>query len=311
MDMRFDNRVAIVTGSGSSPGLGRSYAKYLAARGAKVVVNDVSSDIGEDGLKGAERVAKEINDEGGIAIADLHSCAESDSAAAIVATALDAWGQVDILINNAGIIITGFFDEFSDDDVHRVVNVHLLGHIWMTRAVWGPMKERGYGRILNTSSGVMLGIAQQSVYSAAKGGVFALTRCLAIEGEPHGILVNSLAPSAGSAGAKKLAEDDDPWMNEVFVPNYSPDLVAPLATYLVHEDCSLTAQWLSSSGGDMAAGFFSKTKGIHDREISIEGVRDRISSITDRDGSVETPDPIEANKKSSFKPRAYRPGGTA
>ncbi len=306
MELRFDDRVAIVTGAGSSPGLGRSYAKYLAQRGARVLINDFALEIGDDGLTCAQRVVKEINEDGGLALADHHSCAEPESAKAIVDAVLDAWGRVDILINNAGVIIPAPFEDITDDDIVRTVNVHLMGHIWMCRAVWGPMAKQGYGRILNTSSNVMLGLASQVVYGAAKGGVFSLTRGLSIEGAPVGILVNSLCPSAGTAGARKLAEDDDSWMQDVFIPNFSPDLVAPTAAFLVHDSCSLTAQWIASSGGKVASGFFSKTVGIDDRDIDIEGVRERLGEILDHDANFVVPEPIDYNRSSSFKPRAYK-----
>lgn len=306
-ELRFDGRVAIVTGAGSSPGLGRSYARCLAGRGANVLVNDVASDLGDDGLTKAQRVAREVTDDGGVALPDHHSVSEPASAKEVVATALEAWGRVDILVNNAGFIIPAPFDEITDADIMATVQVHLLGHIWMVRSVWPAMVAQHYGRILNTSSGVMLGMASQVVYGASKGGVFSLTRGLAIEGADHGIIVNTLSPSAGTEGARSLAADDDPWMNEVYVPNYSPDLVAPTASFLVHESVPVTAGWFSSSGGHILEGFFSRTAGIDDRDISIEGVRDRFSEITDRAGRVEAADPIAYNKSSSFTPKPYVP----
>jgi NAD(P)-dependent dehydrogenase (short-subunit alcohol dehydrogenase family) len=184
-ELRFDGEVAIVTGAGSNPSLGRSYALALAARGAKVVVNDLG--VGPDGTgrlaAKAESVAKEIVDAGGEAIADTHSVAEEDSARAIVQTALDAWGRVDILVNNAGVAILAEFGEISSTDLRRVLDVHLYGNVWMCRAVWPQMREAGYGRIINITSGALGGIRYTTIYGAAKGGILSLTRGLAVEGE--------------------------------------------------------------------------------------------------------------------------------
>jgi NAD(P)-dependent dehydrogenase (short-subunit alcohol dehydrogenase family) len=305
--LRFDGRVAVITGAGRSPGLGRSYSRYLAARGARVVVNDRRRDVGADGLSGAERVVREIVADGGEAIVDHHSVSQPDSARAVVDAALTAWGRLDILINNAGVIIPAPFDALTEPDVVTTIEVHLMGHIWMSRAAWPSMVAQGYGRILNTSSGVMLGLGQQVVYGAAKGGIFSLTRGLAVEGHRHGILVNSISPSAGMAGARDLSEPGDRWMEDVFMADYSPDLVAPVAAYLVHDSCQQTAQWISSAGGRTAAGFFSRTPGIDDVSASVEGIAARLPEVLGRVGSAETPHPIDASRASSFKPRPYVP----
>lgn len=272
-----------------------------------MVVNDVSRELGPDGLTGAERTVREILADGGEAVADHHSVASPESARAVVGTALETWGQLDILINNAGINIPAPFDVVTDADIEAMISVQLMGHIWMSRAAWAPMISRGYGRILNTSSGTMLGLGQQVVYGAAKGGIFSLTRGLAVEGQPYGILVNSISPSAGTAGARALAEPDDQWMNNVFMVDYSPDLVAPLAAYLVHERCQQTAQWFSCAGGRSGAGFFSRTRGIDDASLSIEQLAACFDEIHERAGSVESAHPIEASRLSSFKPKPYVP----
>jgi NAD(P)-dependent dehydrogenase (short-subunit alcohol dehydrogenase family) len=165
-DLRFEGRVAIVTGAGGNPGLGRSYALLLAERGAKVVVNDLG--VGPDGrgvVKAhADRVVKEIVDAGGEAIANTDSVSERDSAEGIVAAALDAWGQVDILINNAGVANVSLFSEISENDIHRVIDAHVMGNLWMCRAVWPHMTEAGYGRILNITSYAALGLKYNVVF---------------------------------------------------------------------------------------------------------------------------------------------------
>jgi NAD(P)-dependent dehydrogenase (short-subunit alcohol dehydrogenase family) len=143
-DLRFDGRVTVITGAGSTPGLGRSYSRYLAARGARVVVNDVSRNADADGLTGAERVVREIIADGGEAIVNYDSVSQPDSARAIVAAALDAWGWLDILINNAGVNVPGPFDTVTEEDIIAMIRVHLMGHIWMSRAAWSPMAAQGY-----------------------------------------------------------------------------------------------------------------------------------------------------------------------
>ena len=173
-ELRFDGRVAVVTGAGGNPGLGRSYAMLLAARGAKVVVNDLA--VGPDGRgaigTGPEQVVAEIRASGGEAVANTDSVADRDGANRIGQTALDTWGRLDIVINNAGIALFALFDEISDHDIDRVVRVHLMGHIWTCRAAWPHMKSNQYGRLVNISSSVAVkGMTHQSVYSAAKLGV--------------------------------------------------------------------------------------------------------------------------------------------
>src|ERR1700722_8080028 len=206
-DLRFDGRVAIVTGAGGRPSLGRAYAHLLAARGAKVVVNDLG--VGPDGHgrepAHAEIVAKEIVDAGGEAIADLNSVAEEDSARAVVQTALDAWGHVDIVVNNAGVVVLAEFAEISAKDIRNIINVHLFGNIWMCRAVWHHMREREYGRIVNITSGALLGTRYVVPYGAAKGGILSLTRGLAVEGADRNIKVNTLGPAAATAALSLLS----------------------------------------------------------------------------------------------------------
>lgn len=204
-ELRFDGRVAIVTGAGGQePSLGRSHAKLLAQRGAKVVVNDLG--VGPDGRNilraNAEQVADEICTAGGEAVADLHSVADEDGARRVVQTALDVWGRVDILVNNAGVCFMAHFDEISDADIRNVIDVHLMGTVWMCRAAWPHMRDAGYGRIVNTTSGAMFGLENLSIYGAAKGGIFGLTRGLAVEGAPLGIKVNALGPAANTTAVR-------------------------------------------------------------------------------------------------------------
>lgn len=306
--MRFDDRVAIVTGAAGNPGLGRSYALALASRGARVLVNDAGG--GPDGSGRApvdpERVVHEIRRAGGEALADRHSVAELAGAEAIVAAALERWGRIDVLVNNAGVNIPALFAEITPADVERTIGVHLMGTIWMCRAVWGPMRDRGYGRIVNISSGTALGQRHLAVYGAAKAGVLGLTRTLAIEGADHGIRVNSLSPSAGTAASVQISDAADTWVRDVFA-RMTPDQVAPVAAYLAHERCGLTGRHLVARGGHVAELFFSLTRGHDDPDLTVEAVGERIEAILDRSRADPAPDPLAADAASPFRPRPYRP----
>ena len=234
---RFDGRVVIVTGAGGEdPSLGRSHAVLLASLGAKVVVNDYG--VGPDGRgtlrANAERVVEEIRDLGGEAIADTHSVADEHAALAVVKTAIDKWGRVDALINNASVVHLAHFDDFSGKDIQVQIDVHLMGTIWMCRAAWPHMKRAGYGRIVNTASNGVFGGHHVAIYGAAKGGIFSLSKNLAAEGLRLGIKVNTLAPGAATKAFAIHLEDDE-YVQQIR-ETASPDLVSPAAAFLAHED---------------------------------------------------------------------------
>jgi NAD(P)-dependent dehydrogenase (short-subunit alcohol dehydrogenase family) len=291
-ELRFDGRVAIVTGAGGNPSLGRAFAHLLAARGAKVVVNDLG--VGPDG-RGLERahadvVAREIVDAGGEAVADTNSVAEEESARAIVQTALDAWGRVDILVNNAGVCVLASFEEVSAADIRRQVEVHLFGNIWMSRAVWPHMIGAGYGRVVNIVSGAMFGGMPRVVaYGAAKGGIFGLTRGLAGEGHAHGIRVNALGPAAGTKAHQHLQLPSD--MLTMMMERMPPELVAPVVAFLAHEDCPCSGKYFESGGGQVREHVFAETAGFASPTLSPEEVRDNFDAIIDRESITITPDP--------------------
>src|SRR3954467_1289033 len=192
-DLRFDGRVAIVTGGGG--GLGREHALLLASRGARVVVNDLGGGLhgeAEGTGKDAERAAKEIEAAGGVAVADTNTVATPEGGAAIVQTALDAFGQIDIVVNNAGILRDKTFHNMEPEMVNAVIDVHLKAAFWVTRPAWIKMREQNYGRVINTSSNSgILGNFGQSNYGAAKMGLVGLTRVLAQEGARNNIKVNA------------------------------------------------------------------------------------------------------------------------
>lgn len=294
--LRFDDRVVVVTGAGGNPGLGRSYAQLLARRGARVVVNDLG--VGPDGrgtyAASAETIAAEIRAEGGEAIADTHSVATEDGAKGVVGTALDAWGRVDVLINNAGVFRVGEFDRLPSDAISALVDVHLMGTIWMCRAVWPHMREAGYGRIVNTTSGAMTGAGYSSVYGAAKAGVWSLTRTLALEGHRHGIVVNALAPGA-TTGSVRVApgtpappETGHPAPPEIG----TPEMVAPAAAYLAHESCPCSGAGIHSESGRVWESYFAQTEGWGDPGMTVEDLAAHWHRVVDRKQSRDYGDPV-------------------
>src|SRR5271155_738325 len=241
-EMRFDGQVAIVTGAGGHFNLGRAYGRLLGSRGAKVVVNDILID--DDGRSGAQRVASEIIAAGGEAVADTHSIDSEEGAAAIVATAIDTWGRVDILVNNGGAMIFALIDEMSSSDTKKMVDTHLMGAIWMTRAVWPYFKSQGYGRIvmaLSTATGM-----QRVMYGTVKGAMRALSYGVAISGAEYGIKCNGIVPLAGTdAMSNTVIESPAKQM----LLNMSPDLVAPAVAILAHKDCPVNGEEVFSMGG--------------------------------------------------------------
>jgi NAD(P)-dependent dehydrogenase (short-subunit alcohol dehydrogenase family) len=313
--MGFDGQVAIVTGAGGNPGLGRAHAMLLAARGAKVVVNDLG--VGPDGRgvlpadPGA--VVAEIEAAGGEAVVDLHSVAEEDSARAVVETALNTWGRVDILVNNAGIGVVSDFDEIEPSHLQKVIGVHLMGSIWMCRAVWPHMRKSGYGRIVNTTSGGMWGLPGLAVYGAAKFGIYGLTRGLALEGAQYGIKVNAVSPGGVTNSFHHFYTIHDPTVMEAFIANQPAELVSPMVAYLAHESCELTGGLFDSSAGTVNARLFGTTPGYTNPKLTIEDVRDHLAEILDADNLVIATDPRDAAQTGNaevakiLEPKPYQP----
>jgi NAD(P)-dependent dehydrogenase (short-subunit alcohol dehydrogenase family) len=278
-DIGFDGRVAIVTGAGG--GLGREHALLLASRGARVVVNDVGGSVsGEGGDAGpAQRVVDEINAAGGEAVPDTNSVATPEGGAAIVANALEHFGQVDIVVNNAGILRDKSFQNMSPDMLEPVLDVHLKGAFYVSRPAWAHMRERSYGRIVNTSSNSgILGNFGQSNYGAAKMGLVGLTRVLAVEGAKYNIKVNAIAPVA----LTRMTEEILGSMGE----KIKPGLVSPLVAYLAHEDCPVTGEVYSAAGGRIARFFVGLTPGYYNPSLTVEDVRDHFAEIRAEDGYI-------------------------
>ena len=267
MTIRFDGRVAIVTGAGH--GLGKSYALELGARGAKVVVNDLGGAI--DGSGGsqtpADQVVEEIRAAGGEAIASYDSVAEQESAANIVQTAVDTFGGVDIVINNAGIVRDKTFHKMSLDDYEFVVKVHFLGSIYVTHAAYPYMREANYGRILMVSSNSGLyGNFGQTNYSAAKMAVVGFMNTLKLEGARNNIVVNALAPLA----ATRIAEPSgifETYDRELV----TTDAVAAMVAYLVSEDCNDSGNVIAAT-----AGYYSRIQVMEGQGVQVDP-REKIS----------------------------------
>jgi NAD(P)-dependent dehydrogenase (short-subunit alcohol dehydrogenase family) len=278
----FENRVAIVTGAGA--GLGRSHALALAARGVKVVVNDLGGSV--DGSGGSKSVAEQVVDEieaaGGEAMANGANVTKMDEVEAMVAAAIDRWGHVDILVNNAGILRDKSFAKMDLDDFKLVLDVHLMGSVNCTKAVWAHMRERQYGRIvMTTSSSGNYGNFGQTNYGAAKTGVVGFMNTLCLEGAKYNIRVNCLSPTA----ATRMTED---LMPPEALALLTVESVTAGLVYLVCDDAPNRLILCAGAGGYAATKVY-ETKGIHlnpDQQTP-ENVAKLIDKITDPAGQEE------------------------
>ncbi len=285
MDLRWDGRVAVVTGAGRN--LGRAYARLLAARGARVVVNDLGGPISDTDGRGdaptvnpAHTVVDEIVAAGGEATVSSDSVATPDGGAAIVARALDTFGRLDIVINNAGVVRQAPFAEYTPDLLDDELTSQIGGHFNVTRAAWPVLVAAGYGRILNLSSGAGLwGVPGMTGYAAAKMGVVGLTRALALEGAEHGIAVNVVAPCAktrpGGFGPIPKSPALHAWL--------SVEEIAPVVAWLVHEACHVSGECFSVGGGYIGRVAVAVNAGWRDRPLTPESVRDHWATVM-RDG---------------------------
>jgi NAD(P)-dependent dehydrogenase (short-subunit alcohol dehydrogenase family) len=289
-DIGYDGKVAIITGAGG--GLGREHALELARRGARIVVNDLGGSVsGEGGDVGpAQKVADEINGLGGEAVANTDSVATQEGGEAIVKAAVDAFGTVDIVINNAGILRDKTFHNMTADLVEPVLQVHLLGAFYVTIPAWNIMRDKSYGRVINTSSNSgLLGNFGQSNYAAAKMGLVGFTRVLANEGRKYNIHANAIAPVAKT----RMTED----LLGPAADLVDPKTVTPLVCYLASEECAVTGEVYSAAGGLYARFFVGLTPGYYTKEATVEDVRDHWGEIRDPDGFIVPDGPNDELKK--------------
>lgn len=278
-DIRFDGKVAIVTGAGG--GLGRQHALELARRGAKVVVNDLGGSM--DGSGGssaaADAVVAEIKAAGGEAISNGSSVTDDAGVALMVKHAMDAWGRIDILIANAGILRDKSFAKMDMSDFELVVNVHLMGTVKPTKAVWEIMREQNYGRIVvTTSSSGMYGNFGQANYGAAKLGIIGFMNTIKLEGQKNNIHINAISPVAATRMTENL-------MPPAVLEKLKPEYVTPGVVYLASEEAP-TGAILTAGAGAFAMTRLYETEGVYLGEggLSVEEVRDNWAKISDPEG---------------------------
>jgi NAD(P)-dependent dehydrogenase (short-subunit alcohol dehydrogenase family) len=272
--LSFDERVAVITGGGR--GLGREYALLLASRGAKVVVNDPGGSLTGDGADEgpAHDVVREIVAAGGQAVASTDSVATAEGGKAIIDTAIEHFGRIDILIHNAGIVRRGSLKELSYQDFESVLDVHLRGAFHVVRPAFPLMCANGYGRIVLTSSiGGLYGNHGVANYAAAKAGIIGLTNVVALEGATEGVTCNVIVPGAVTRMAEGLDTSAYPPMGS--------DLVAPAVGWLAHETCSVSGELFVAIAGRVARAFIAETPGVYQPSWSIEDVAANIDAIRD------------------------------
>lgn len=273
-ELRFDGRVAVVSGAGR--GLGRAYALLLAAKGAKVVVNDLGGGLrGNDADVGpAQEVVNEIRAAGGEAIANTDSVATPEGGKAIIYAALENYGRIDILIHNAGNVRAGTLKDLSYEDFDAVLDVHLRGAFHLVRPAFPLMCEAGYGRIVLTSSiGGLYGNEGVVNYGMSKAGMIGLNNVAAIEGEAEGVKCNIIVPGA----VTRMAEGID----ISAYPPMGPELVAPVVGWLAHESCSITGEMLVSIAGRVARAYVAETRGVYRGEWTVDQVGEQMDAIRD------------------------------
>ncbi|HEX7671841.1 MAG TPA: SDR family NAD(P)-dependent oxidoreductase [Polyangiaceae bacterium] len=282
MSIDFKGKVAIVTGAGA--GLGRIHAIELAKRGAKVVVNDLggSVDGSGGGSAAAQGVVEEIKKAGGEAIANGASVSDKKGAESIVADAVKAFGTVDVLINNAGILRDKSFAKGSREDFELIVSVHLLGSVYVTKAAWPVMLEKGYGRIvMTTSSSGLYGNFGQSNYGAAKLGIIGLMNTLKIEGEKKNVRVNAIAPIAATRMTEGLG------IPEEFFKKLKPELVTPAVLYLASENAP-TGLIIEAGAGHYSKVAIMEAKGAKlGDNVTPEDIEANIAKISDMSAADE------------------------
>ena len=281
-ELRFDSRVAIVTGAGR--GLGRSYALLLASLGARVVVNDVGGAVDGQGQDSApaDDVVAEIRSAGGEAVACTDTVATPQGGKAIVEAALDSFGGIDILVHNAGIFRPVLFKDMDIDDYNEVIAVHQSGAIHVGHPAFQRLVAASYGRIVLTSSICGLyGCPYNVSYGVAKTGMIGLNNIIALEGAADGVKSNIILPAAITRMASEWDTSSYPPMTE--------DQVAPMVAWLSHESCPVSGEMYAAIGGRIARAYVSETRGVYEAEWTIDKVAARIGAIRDRSEALTFP----------------------
>jgi NAD(P)-dependent dehydrogenase (short-subunit alcohol dehydrogenase family) len=276
-DLRFDERVAIITGAGN--GLGKAHALELAARGAMVVVNDLGGALDGSGndTTAAQLVVDEITAAGGIAVANTDSVSDAAAAKNMVGQAVEEFGRIDIVVNNAGILRDKAFHNQTLESWQAVIDVHLTGAFNVTLPAYQLMREQGYGRIVMTSSPAGLyGNFGQTNYSSAKMGLVGFARAIMQEGGRKGVHANVIAPTAATRMTEGLLG--------TLADDSLPEHITAVVGYLCHETCDLNGEILACAAGRVARAFVGVTPGYFDRKLSIDLVADNIEQVMAEDG---------------------------
>ncbi|MGO4689482.1 SDR family NAD(P)-dependent oxidoreductase [Glaciibacter sp. 2TAF33] len=276
--VRFDGKVYVVTGA--ARGLGFAYAQLLASRGASVVMNDLGGRMegGGQDLSTIQDAVAEITAQGGIAVPNGADITSAEGPDGIVSTALERFGRLDGVINNAGIITTQTFETLTPEDIQRQLNVHLFGSLAVTRAAWPALSETGGAVVFTTSAG-MFGSTFTIAYNIAKASVYGLMRSLSVVGEPLGIRVNAVMPGAetrmqGTAQDGRTGKGDtDPWL--------SPENAAPMAAWLVHPDSPFTGRMFSTGRGHVGPIVMAAALGYSKRDLDLEGIASHVHDLSD------------------------------
>jgi NAD(P)-dependent dehydrogenase (short-subunit alcohol dehydrogenase family) len=287
MALAFEGKVALVTGAGG--GLGRAHALAFASRGAAVVVNDLGTGVSgnSESRSSAERVVEEISNRGGLAVSNSDSVTDVDGCERMVESALEAYGRLDVVVNNAGILDETPLAESTPDHVRRVIDTHLIGTINVMRAAWSPLSESGAGRIVNTSSGAVFGSAAGTAYQAAKAGIVAVTKSGAIAGDGVGIKVNAVLPTAFTRMTENVP---DASFREFMRETFRPERVAELVVVLAHQSCPVSGECVLAGGGRIArlslavsGGYVSEAATAEDYSAHLEEALDHREMFVPRD----------------------------